>query len=63
MDCFQQNYLHNTNGHTPQEIRSFQMIEDLPLAHLAQTGCNINNIKWPFIYHKNNTNKGNRVEN
>jgi len=42
MDYFLQNYLHKTNVHTPQEIRSFQMIEDLPLAHLAQIGCNIN---------------------
>ena len=41
MDYFPQNYLHKTNVHTPQETRSFQMIEGLPLAHLTQTGCNL----------------------
>lgn len=52
MDYFLQNYLHKTNVHTPQETRSFQMTEDLPLAHLAQTGCNIKQQKKDF--HKKN---------
>lgn len=41
MDYFLQSYLHKTNVHTPQETRSFQKTEDLPLAHLAQSDCNI----------------------
>jgi len=61
MDYFLQSYLHKTNVHTPQETRSFQKTEDLPLAHLAQSDCN-NNMKSVSIRKEQNKNRKSTIK-